>query len=152
MANSPPTPAEIDAFVQHVIGWSQTLQRAADVAVQKAQAQRASGAVSFVALNRTLQDKITLTEHCSRMVASASSVLLTVARSELAPLEQATERLAAASERLDAVTDGVELASRLVVAGAAVAAALAAPAVGTIGAAAGALVKVVQGAGDASGE
>ena len=143
MTHSNPTPVEIREFVERVVGWSQTLQRAADAAVQKALADRASGALSFAQFNRVQQDKNAVLQHSAAMVDSASSALLAIARTELAPLEAAAEELSKASEHLDAVADGLKLSTELVVVGAALAAALATPGVGTIGAATAAVVKLV---------
>lgn len=133
---------DIDAFVHRVVDWSQTLQRCADVGVSDARQALGAGTIGFADFNTALQRKVTVTQSCIAMVDAASTVLSKVAEAELEPIEQATDRLKDAMAKLKDVEDGLTLLSKLVVASAALSAALIAPGLASIAAAASAVGKL----------
>jgi hypothetical protein len=144
MANHPPSTAEIEAFAQRIIAVSKLLNACADATVVSAQKARDAGQMGFADFNTVLQKKLTVTQKCFEIAENASSVLLKIAASELAPLHAATEELQAASDNLHEVSRSVQVISELAVAAAAVAVAITTPNPASIGAAGAAIVKVTK--------
>jgi hypothetical protein len=133
---------DIDAFVNEVIGWSQTILKCADAAVHKAHDQLRGGDIDFADFNAVLQNKIAVTQKCFEMTNNASTVLAKIAASELVPLQDATSRLAAAAETLDKITNAVLIVSELVIAAGALATAMTVPGLASIAAAGSAVFTV----------
>jgi hypothetical protein len=135
---------DIDAFVNKVIRWSQTLLKCADVAVQKAHDQFQAGDIELADFNAVLQNKIAVTQKCFEMTNSASTALTKIVASQLGPLQDATARLTEAAKTLDKITNAVIIISELVVAAGALATAIAVPGLASIAAAGSAVFTVAQ--------
>jgi hypothetical protein len=148
-----PSQAQIDAFVQAVLGWSQTLQQCADAAVQRAYDEYEAGKLTYADYSSALQQKIAVTQSCYTMTNAASGVLLKVAKDALGPIEAATGKLDDASTLLDKIQSALLLISELVAAAAALSTAVAAPSLTTIAAAGSAVstvaLQIVKDAGQA---
>ena len=137
-------PADINAFVQSVVAWSQTLQQCGDAALQNAHDQYQAGTITYAAYSNVLQQKIAITQSCYTMTNAASSVLLAVAQTQMGPITDATAKLSQASALLNKIQSGVLIASDVVAAAAALAVAIGAPAPASIGAAGTAISTLAQ--------
>jgi hypothetical protein len=143
---------DINAFVKSIVALSQTIQQCADAALQNAHDQYDAGTITYAAYANALQQKIAVTQSCYTMTNAASSVLLSVAQTQMGPIQDATAKLEAAAGMLDKIKSGVVIVSELVVAAGAVAGAIGAPSPASIAAAGSALYTVAsQIIKDASG-
>src|SRR4051812_39172045 len=144
MPNNTPSQAEIEAFVDRVIEWTQILIRCADAAVARAHEQRLAGEVSFAEYDSVVQNKNTGTAKCFETTNRASDVLLKIAESELLPLAAATNHLQAASAKLDDMSQSVAIIGGLAVAAVAIAVVIVTPTPASIGAAGSAIGAVTK--------
>ena len=101
---TPVTPAQIDAFVEQVVGWCNTYQTCAQAAQRRAHVDFNDGTIRFVALDTVTQQTLGVMQRTIDIANAAARVLLLVAESQMAPIkDEPTDQLSNASKNLDKI-------------------------------------------------